>query len=382
MAVALHSNVFPSSMGPVCTKLKQAKLSQSSLAIVNDDLLNAVTSFLSVEDVLAVGQTSRGMRISIRDHTNYWSNLELMGATTGLLMRLLPFVSAMRCVRILKSSASTEAWIHFAKSTQLLTVINISGSKYVTDDVFELFCERNSSTLMDVSADNCSWISTLSPLLPFAKSLRAMSFNRCRQLLTNDILEVVQNAPNLVSLELKGNPKVSPPAIVTTALAYCPTLKVLTLGGSGRYTKDVNLDFYQAFTQQNQSYPLECLDLSCSNPFGSRSPLADEGLIPLLNLCPNLNSLFIKGHSNLSGVILTVLPPNLVQLDISGCSQITSNLSGIIGLAKLEVLIMYACENITDNIMYTLKQTNPNLIKVDVEACPAVTDAGRMLFSS
>ncbi|EQC27855.1 hypothetical protein SDRG_14435 [Saprolegnia diclina VS20] len=377
MALALHATPAPVPRGPI----QVAPMPLAPLATVNDDLLNAVTGFLAVEDVLAAAATSRAMFRSIHDHTTYWRDLELQGATSELLQRLVPFASVMRCVRFRKSTASTDAWLAFAQHTRDLIVLDVSGSKYVTDDVFRIFCARSAATLREVAADNCSWISTLAPMLPFAPSLRALSFNRCRQLVTGDVLDVVVLAPHLVSLELKGNPKVSQSTVVMTAIATCPQLKVLTLGGSGRYTKDVNAEFIQAFSTQNQAIALECLDLSCSNPFGSRSPLADDGLVPLLQLCPNMQALYLKGQSNLSSHIFSALPPRIKTLDVTGCALVTANLDGLACLPFLEELVLYACNNVTDDALLRLKVTHPHLVKVDVEGCTAVSAEVRDLFS-
>ncbi|OQR98407.1 hypothetical protein ACHHYP_08642 [Achlya hypogyna] len=374
MAVALHAGIAQDPMGPI------ASAPLTPLATVNDDLLNAVTCFLSIEDVLAAAKTSRAMHRSILEHTTYWRDLELEFATSELLLELLPFTAALRRLRFHKSSASTEVWLSLAERTSGLTVLDVSGSKYVTDDVFRLFCSRNRATLQHIAADNCSWISSLAPLAPFAGQLRSLSFNRCRQLVTNDVLAIATEAPLLEVLELKGNPKVNPSPVITTTLAACPRLTVLTLGGSGRFTKDINHEFIGAFEKRNQALALECLDLSCSNPFGSRSPLADDGLLALLNLCPQLQALYLKGQSNLSSALLSNLPSGLRRLDVTGCSLLTTNLAALAQLPLLEELVLYACDNVTDDDLRRLRESNARLVKVDVEGCTAVTDAARDLF--
>jgi len=241
--------------------------------------------------------------------------------------------------------------------------------------------------LNSICASNCLSISDEAlehiAIVASCSSLEHIVLNRCRQITTNGVLGVINNAPNLQSLRVKGCPKVNPSAIISIIFQKCQYLSSLMLGASGWYNAEINTAFQNALiaVEGNQGACfLECLDISCGNPFGSRSPLSAEALGPFLAQCHSLKHLYLKGHAALSSNVLGALPIDIKTLDLTGCSQICANLTLLSTLTSLEELIMYACPNVTDTVIHSLKETNMNLKTVDVEGCQ-VSHEARQLFA-
>ncbi|RHY96201.1 hypothetical protein DYB35_002847 [Aphanomyces astaci] len=339
------------------------------LAAMQDEMLNAVLAFLSLDEVISLACASKTLRAGLHAASiDFWRHLELADATSTSLRQLVPFAKHIQTLTCMKSTASEEVWIHFACHTQLLQVLNVAGSKHFTDVALASFVDSNAASLVEVHADNCAYIATTLSLAKCTPRLRVLSFNRCRQLTTNDMIGLVVNAPQLTVLNLKGCPHINPVAVLTSVASNCPQLHTLTLGGSGRFAKDTNLHLASAFNSFTTSLALECLDLSCSNPFGSRSPLSNDGLVPVLRSSPRLKALYLKGHSNLTRDVLDAMPRGLTTLDLTGCTQLASDLNALADLKSLEQLVMLWCPNVDVAALQLLQDTNANLTKVDVEA--------------
>ncbi|KAF0696265.1 Aste57867_12963 [Aphanomyces stellatus] len=337
-----------------------------SLGAMVDEVLDNTVSFLPLDDVLTLTTTSSTIRASLRGASSYWQHVDLPSANSSALRRLIPFATLIQHLTCRKSTATEEAWIHFASHTRSLRVLDVSGSKSFTDVALAAFVDCNTASLVEIHADNCVYIESIAPLIQCAPRLRTLSLNRCRQLVSADMTALLCNTRSLGILNLKGLPKVDPVAIITTTVSSCPDLKVLALGGSGRFSKDSNMHLSAAFNQ-DVTLQLECLDISCSNPFGSRSPLGDDGLLPLLHAAPNLKELHLKGHSNLSRAVLEAVPRGLKALDLTGCAQLSVSLDALAQLTSLEALVLYACPNVPDTIVQSLKVANANLTHVDMD---------------
>ncbi|CAK4397780.1 unnamed protein product [Aphanomyces euteiches] len=351
----------------------------SALATMNEQVVDSILVFLDLEDVFTVASTSRGMRNALLESSIYWRHVNIHNTSSSCLRRLIPFAPRIRHLTLQKSNASEEAWIHFARHTKDVRVLDVSGSKHFTETALAAFADCNSSTLSEVYADNCVYVESLASLAQCAAGLRTLSFNRCRLLLTSDVLDLIGQTPYLHVLNLKGCPKINPVSILSVVFASCLQLRTLALGGSGRFMKDTNQQLSAAFSQDNM-LALESLDISCSNPFGSRSPLSDDGLLPLLRSAPYLKALYLKGHSNLSRAVLDTLPRGLKILDLTGCTQLTANVEALSELKQLEELVMYSCPNVTDTTLHVLKGSNTNLIKVDFDRC-SVSSHDQQVFA-
>ncbi|ETW10172.1 hypothetical protein H310_00542 [Aphanomyces invadans] len=347
-----------------------ATRSSSPLPALQEEMLNAMLLFLPLDDALSMARTSNTLRDGLHAASTYWTHVTLTEATSTMLKQLVPFAKHIRRLTCIKSTASEEAWIHFACHTKHLEVLNVAGSKHFSHVALTAFAELNSSSLVEVYADNCAYIANTSALKNCAAQLRVLSLSRCRQLTTADIVTLVQEAPKLTVLNLKGCPHISPVDVLTSATSCCPQLQTLTLGGSGRFVKDVNLHLTTAFGS-TRSLSLEYLDLSCSNPFGSRSPLSNEGLEPLLRSAPMLKELSLKGHSNLTRDVFEAMPKGLTSLDLTGCTRLALDLNALGNFQALEQLTVLLCPNVDVTSVQHLQDSNANLTKVDIEARPS-----------
>ncbi|RHY33627.1 hypothetical protein DYB32_001490 [Aphanomyces invadans] len=261
-------------------------------------MLNAMLLFLPLDDALSMARTSNTLRDGLHAASTYWTHVTLTEATSTMLKQLVPFAKHIRRLTCIKSTASEEAWIHFACHTKHLEVLNVAGSKHFSHVALTAFAELNSSSLVEVYADNCAYIANTSALKNCAAQLRVLSLSRCRQLTTADIVTLVQEAPKLTVLNLKGCPH--------PLLRSAPMLKELSLKGHSNLTRDV----FEAMPKGLTSLDLTgCTRLAPDlNALGNFQAL--EQLTVLL--CPNVDVTSVQhlqdSNANLTKVDIEARP--------------------------------------------------------------------------
>lgn len=232
--------------------------------------------------------------------------------------------------------------------------------------------------------------------------LRKLNLTGCERITDSSIKELTENCENIRILSLNGCTKLTAESIIYIA-KNCPNIETLNLSGCAYVTDEALIE-----VSKRAEYLKELVLDGCTQ-------ITDTSITEIAKNCPDLRHLSLRGCMRVTGNFLPELGknspffatlnledcyltgegfealakncPKLKKLELEGCVFIEPPYSGLVNNQKYltlekdvqkqleqNVLSMKDCGNLTDRTMACLTKKYPNLIKIYLTNCRALTD--------